>query len=91
MGNLRAVVLADGTSIGYLIDPLNRRIGKKTNGNLQYGLIYQDELRPIADIKPNGDLNTVYLYGEKGNVPSAMLREGKTYRIISDHLGVFDW
>jgi RHS repeat-associated protein len=73
--------------IEYLIDPLNRRIGKKKNGQLQNGLIYQDSLRPLAEIKPGGGIRSIFLFGEKPNVPSAMLREGKAYRIISDHLG----
>ncbi|MEJ8292154.1 RHS repeat-associated core domain-containing protein [Delftia tsuruhatensis] len=87
LGNLRQVTLAGGEQIEYLIDPLNRRIGKKKNGRLQYGLIYQDGLRPLAEIKPEGGIRSVFLYGEKANIPSALLRDGKTYRIISDHLG----
>ncbi|WP_454722916.1 RHS repeat-associated core domain-containing protein [Delftia acidovorans] len=87
LGNLRQVTLAGGADIEYLIDPLNRRIGKKKNGRLQYGLIYQDSLRPLAEISPEGGIRSVFLYGEKANVPSALLRDGKTYRIISDHLG----
>ena len=68
-------------------DPLNRRIGKKKNGQLQYGLIYQDSLRPIADTDENGKLRSIYLYADKGNAPTAMLRADKSYLIISDHLG----
>ena len=68
-------------------DPLNRRIGKKKNGQLQYGLIYQDSLRPIANTDENGQLKSIYLYADKGNVPTAMLRADKSYLIISDHLG----
>ena len=67
-------------------DPLNRRIGKKKNGQLQYGLIYQDSLRPIADTDENGKLRSIYLYADKGNVPTTMLRADKSYLIISDHL-----
>jgi RHS repeat-associated protein len=87
LGNLRQVALPGGMQIEYLIDPLNRRIGKKKNGQLQNGLIYQDGLRPLAEIKPGGGIRSIFLFGEKPNVPSAMLREGKAYRIISDHLG----
>ena len=87
LGNLRLVTLPDGAQIEYLIDPLNRRIGKKKNGQLQYGLIYQDSLRPIADTDENGKLRSIYLYADKGNAPTAMLRADKSYLIISDHLG----
>ena len=54
---------------------------------MQYGLIYQDGLRPIADTDENGQLKSIYQYADKPNVPAAMFREGKQYLIISDHLG----
>ena len=75
LGNLRLVTLPDGAQIEYLIDPLNRRIGKKKNGQLQYGLIYQDSLRPIADTDENGQLKSIYLYADKGNAPTAFQGE----------------
>ncbi|MFN3988494.1 MAG: RHS repeat-associated core domain-containing protein [Rhodocyclaceae bacterium] len=87
LGNLRRVQLSDGTLIDYLIDPENRRIGKKRNGVLQWGLLYEDSLRPIAELKPEGGVRSVFLYLESGNAPSALLRDGRLYRIITDHLG----
>jgi RHS repeat-associated protein len=87
LGNLRQVQLPGGDRIDYLIDPLNRRIGKRKNGTLQYGLIYQDDLRPVAELKPDGGIRSVFVYADKPNVPSALLRDGKTYHIVSDHLG----
>ena len=48
LGNLRAVTLPDGTKIEYLIDGQNRRIGKKVNGVLTQGFLYQDGLNPVA-------------------------------------------
>ena len=87
LGNLTQVQLPGSLQIDYLVDPVNRRIGKKKNGQLQYGLLYQDNLRPVAELKPDGEIRSLFIYADKGNVPSAMLREGKSYRIISDHLG----
>ncbi|MEJ8293000.1 RHS repeat-associated core domain-containing protein [Delftia tsuruhatensis] len=87
LGNLRQVQLPGGDRIDYLIDPLNRRIGKHRNGTLQYGLIYQDDLRPVAELKPDGGIRSVFVYADKPNVPSALLRDGKNYHIVSDHLG----
>jgi len=75
LGNLRLVTLPDGAQIEYLIDPLNRRIGKKKNGQLQYGLIYQDSLRPIADTDEGGQFKSIYLYANKGNAPTAFQGE----------------
>ncbi|UBB17180.1 RHS repeat-associated core domain-containing protein [Comamonas odontotermitis] len=87
LGNLRSVGLPGGVNIAYVIDPQNRRIGKQKNGVMQYGLIYQNQLRPIAQTGPDGTIRSVFLYGERSNAPSGMLKDGKTYRIISDHLG----
>ncbi|MNS67608.1 tRNA(Glu)-specific nuclease WapA precursor [compost metagenome] len=87
LGNLRSVGLPGGVNIAYVIDPQNRRIGKQKNGVTQYGLIYQNQLRPIAQTGPDGTIRSVFLYGERSNVPSGMLKDGKTYRIITDHLG----
>ena len=44
MGNLTYVQLPDGTEIEYIIDGQNRRIGKKVNGTLVQGFLYQDQL-----------------------------------------------
>ncbi len=87
LGNLRSVGLPGGVNITYVIDPQNRRIGKQKNGVMQYGLIYQNQLSPIAQTGPDGTIRSVFLYGERTNAPSGMLKDGKTYRIITDHLG----
>ncbi|MFE1574235.1 RHS repeat-associated core domain-containing protein [Comamonas odontotermitis] len=65
----------------------NHRIGKQKNGVMQYGLIYQNQLSPIAQTGPDGSIRSVFLYGERASASSAMLKDGKTYRIITDHLG----
>ena len=41
----------------------------------------------MAELNPDNTVKTVFFYGEKSNVPSAMQRDGKTYRILSNHLG----
>ena len=79
--------LPGGANITYVIDPQNRRIGKQKNGVMQYGLIYQNQLSPIAQTGPDGTIRSVFLYGERSNAPSGMLKDGKTYRVITDHLG----
>jgi len=87
LGNLTSVTLPGGTIIDYLIDPENRRVGKRRNGALQYGLLYQDSLNPIAELDAGGNIRSVFLYAEKGNVPSEIIMGAKRYRVISDHLG----
>jgi RHS repeat-associated protein len=87
LGNLRHVDLPDGTAIDYLIDGQNRRIGKKVNGVLTQGFLYQDQLRPVAELDGNNMIVSRFVYADKGNVPAYMVKGGVTYRIISDHLG----
>ena len=86
-GNLRQVTLEDGKVIRYAIDPANRRTGKTLNGQLQWQLVWQSQLRPIARLKADHTLEATYYYGDKPNVPEAMLKDGKTYRIVTDQLG----
>lgn len=87
MGNLRSVTLKGDTSIEYIIDSQNRRVGKKVNGQFKQGFIYQDQLNPVAELDQNGDIESVFIYGAKGTVPSYMIKNGTKYRIISNHLG----
>ena len=87
LGNLRAVTLPDGTKIEYVIDGLNRRIGKKVNGVLVQGFLYQDQLNPVAELDGNNNVVARFVYGSRSNVPDYMIKNGATYRIISDHLG----
>ncbi len=85
-GNLRQVQLP-GKTIEYVIDGRTRRVGKTVNGNLVQGFLYQGSLKPIAELDGEGNVVARFVYGSKGNVPDYLVKEGKTYRIISDHLG----
>ncbi|HUU04147.1 MAG TPA: RHS repeat-associated core domain-containing protein [Myxococcota bacterium] len=87
LGNLRSVTLPDTSSIEYVIDGLNRRIGKRVDGVLVQGFVYLDGLNPAAELDGNGDLVSVFVYGLKTNVPDYMIHSGVRYRILSDHLG----
>ena len=86
LGNLTSVVLPDGTRIDYVIDGQNRRIGKKVNGVLVQGFLYQDGLKPIAELDGAGKVAR-FVYASRSHVPDYMVKNGVTYRIISDHLG----
>lgn len=86
-GNLSHVKLPDGDVIEYVIDGQNRRVGKKINGEAVQAFLYQDQLEPVAELDGSGSVVARFVYGDKSNVPSYMLKNGNTYRIISDHLG----
>ncbi len=79
--------LPDGTRIDYVIDGLNRRIGKKVNGSLVQGFLYRDQLKPVAELDGAGTVVARFLYGSSPLVPDYMIKGGATYRIIADHLG----
>ncbi|MBI2571652.1 MAG: RHS repeat-associated core domain-containing protein, partial [Candidatus Schekmanbacteria bacterium] len=87
LGNLRSVSLPDGTAITYEVDGVGRRVGKKINGVLQRAWLYQDALEPVAELDGSGALVSVFVYASRPHVPDAMVRDGTTYRILSDHLG----
>ena len=52
----------------YVIDALNRRIGKKVGVGgatpvLEQAWLYKDGLHPIAELDGNGDVQSVFVYG----------------------------
>ena len=87
LSNLVAAILPDLTTIEFVIDGQNRRIGKKVNGTLVQGFLYKDQLNPVAELDSQGNIVSRFVYGSKLFVPDYMVKAGKTYRIISDHLG----
>jgi RHS repeat-associated protein len=86
-GNLTRVDLPDSRVIEYLIDPDNRRVGKKVNGVLSFGLVYNGQLTPAAMVDASGSVVARFVYATGVNVPEYMLKGGVTYRLITDHLG----
>jgi RHS repeat-associated protein len=87
LGNLRQVVLPGGATVEYLTDGQNRRIGKKVNGILVQSFLYQDQLKPVAELDGTGNMVSRFVYATRVNVPDYMIKGGVTYRLITDHLG----
>jgi RHS repeat-associated protein len=87
LGNLKAATLPDATLIEYVVDGMNHRVGKKVNGVLVRGWLYQGRLNPIAELDGAGNVVTRFVYGTRSNVPDYLIKNGTTYRIITDHLG----
>jgi RHS repeat-associated protein len=87
LGNLLEVRLADGRVVSYGVDGLGRRIGKRINGAILKGFLYQDRLNPVAELDGEGNVVSRFVYASRRNVPDYMVRGGVTYRILSDHLG----
>jgi RHS repeat-associated protein len=87
LGNLKAMALPDGTEIEFVVDGLNRRVGKKINGALVKGWLYEGQLNPVAEVDGGGQVIARFVYGTRLNVPEYMVKDGTTYRIVADHLG----
>lgn len=85
-GSLQSIRIGTNV-IDYLLDPYGRRIGKTVNGTTTRKWIYQDFLKPVAELDGDGALISRFVYATRVNAPDYMVRSGKTYRIVSDHLG----
>ncbi len=77
----------DTTLIEYIIDANDRRIGRKVNGTLGQGFLYQDDLNPIAELDGAGTVVSRFVYATQANVPDYLVKGGNTYRIVTDQLG----
>lgn len=87
LGNLRSVKMPDGRLVEYVIDGQNRRIGKKINGKLVQGFIFQSQYQIAAETDGTGKIIRRFVYGSKTNIPDYVVTGGKEYRVISDQVG----
>jgi RHS repeat-associated protein len=79
-GNLTTVVLPNKDRIDYIIDGQNRRIGEKCNGKIVKRWIYSGRLTLIAELDSIGEVVAQF-------VGEYMIKNGKTYQLVTDHLG----
>lgn len=86
LGNLLGVELPDGTEITYEVDALGRRVARAVDGVRTHAWLYQGD-RPIAELDPDGDVRAVFVYASHALAPELMLADGRTYRLVHDHLG----
>jgi RHS repeat-associated protein len=87
LGNLLQVTRPSGMVVSYTVDGRGRRVRKAINGVPVQGWLYADQLRPIAELDGSGALVSRFVYGTRPNVPEYVVKNGQTYRIVSDHLG----
>ena len=85
LGNLIGVTLPSGTSITYVVDGSNRRVGKKIDGTLVKGFLYGGGLRIAAEVDAGGAVVSRFIFA--GGGPVAMIRGGTAFRIVTDQLG----
>jgi RHS repeat-associated protein len=86
LGNLVSVTLPSGKMINYVVDAENRRVGKKVNGVLAEGFLYNGG-RIVAELNGSNQLVSQFVYATDSTSPDYMVSGGVTYRIFSDQLG----
>jgi RHS repeat-associated protein len=93
-GNLTRVIWP-GTRIDYFYDAQNRRIGRR-KWNTTSGVallvderhwLYGDQLRVVAELDGSNQVTARFVYGTRANVPDYMIRDGHTYRLVTDQVG----
>ena len=86
LGNLLVVGLSNGTTVQYVVDGENHRVGKFKNGALVVQYLYDEGNRVVAALAP-GQAASQFVYGTKSHVPDLVVSGSTIYRVISDHLG----
>jgi RHS repeat-associated protein len=86
-GALGTVTLPSGSVVEYLHDGLNHRIQKKLDGNVVKAWLYQDDLRPIAELDAAGNVVERFVYALGRNVPDYLVKGASSYRILTDQVG----
>lgn len=84
---LRKVTLPNGTVLDYVVDARGRRVGKKRNGALEKGWLYDGQLRIVAELDGVGAVVSRFVYAAVNHSPDSVERGGVTYRVIHDRLG----
>jgi RHS repeat-associated protein len=87
VGGLLSATRPDGTRLDYLIDARGRRVGKKRNGVLEKGWLYDGQLRVVAELDGTGAVVSRFVYGTLGHSADVMVRGAATYRLVHDALG----
>ncbi|MDC6679005.1 hypothetical protein OEZ78_26425, partial [Leclercia adecarboxylata] len=87
LGNILQVRNSKGSTVDYTVDGMDRRIVKKVSGVFADGYIYQDFLRPAAQLNANGSVRALFVYGTRFNSPDIIIKGGVTYRVVHDHVG----
>lgn len=88
LGDLTGATTADGRQISYLRDAAGNRVGKKIDGQLTEGYLYASGmLGPVAMQDSTGNTTARFIYATHVNVPDYIVKNGATYRVITDQLG----
>ncbi|MEV6600124.1 RHS repeat-associated core domain-containing protein [Actinoplanes sp. NPDC051346] len=87
LGRLIWAEVPGTTRVDYLLDATGRRVARLVNGARTSALLYDGQLHPLAELDTNNQVVTRFVYGDFDGAPGCMVRGGRTYRIVADHLG----
>jgi RHS repeat-associated protein len=85
--NLIGATLSGGVQVDYVVDGRGRRVGKRVNGALTQAFLYQDGLRPVAELNAAGGVVGRFVYAGATSLPAYLIKNGATYRIVADQIG----
>lgn len=86
-GNLVGADLADGRQVQYMVDGLGRRIARALDGEVTHRWLYDGKLHPVAEVDADGSVTTLFVRRRGAPTPNALIRDGRTYAVVTDHLG----
>ncbi|WP_329538059.1 hypothetical protein OG568_58370 (plasmid) [Streptomyces sp. NBC_01450] len=72
--------------VEYLSDGWGRRVRRIVNGVADRGYLYDGQAL-VAEVDAGHKVVSRFHYGHRGRTPLAMVRDGRAYRILCDHLG----
>jgi RHS repeat-associated protein len=73
--------------VSYGLDAKGRRVRREATGEPARKWLYQDGLRPVAELGEDDAVVAEFVYASASNVPAVMKKAGKVYRLVTDHLG----
>ena len=85
-GNLIGARLPNRSVIAYVVDAENHRVGKRVNGALKAGYLYDGD-RIVAQLDGSNQVVARFVYATRATTPDYMIARGITYRIFSDERG----
>ena len=86
-GKLETVTLPSTDVVTYKYDGFGRKALVLLNGTVQYALLYQGQLRPVAQMDSSGNLIARFIWGQKLNTPEYIVKGGVKYRLVTDPRG----
>lgn len=85
---LVGVDLPDGTEITYDLDGMGRRVAVRHDGVVVTRFLYGlESIGPVAELNSDNTVKSRFVYGTRSYVPDFMIRDGVTYRYVTDELG----